>query len=30
LISKVSLTVFSIYCWIAGTILLIILPKVAL
>ena len=30
LISKVSLTVFSIYCWIAGTVLLIILPKVAL
>jgi undecaprenyl-diphosphatase len=30
LISKVSLTVFSIYCWIAGTILLIVLPKVVL
>jgi undecaprenyl-diphosphatase len=30
LISKVSLTVFSIYCWIAGTILLIVLPKVML
>ena len=30
LISKVSLTVFSLYCWIAGTILLIVLPKVVL
>jgi undecaprenyl-diphosphatase len=29
LISKVSLTMFSIYCWIAGTVLLIILPKMA-
>jgi undecaprenyl-diphosphatase len=28
LISKVSLTVFSVYCWVAGTVLLIILPKV--
>jgi undecaprenyl-diphosphatase len=29
LISKVSLTVFSVYCWIAGTVLLIILPRIS-